>query len=162
MNPERITEMLNELRVLPFFPNDEYTILALVRLVGAMAKTEDQVAWLVARMTSGIYRKWPGPLEMRACFCGKYPPKDGINAYSEVYPDGIPSERDHRLAIGSAEMKALPLGDEVSGFADKRAEAALGIAAGIMDLKSQSLRGRATKEEIAAAPEWLRRLEGYE
>lgn len=94
MNPQVILEMLSELAMLRFFPSgNESVLLGLARLVNQMCRTEDEVRWLVDRMTSGIYAEWPGPQEMRACFCSRFPPKDRLNAYSTVYPDGIPLSR---------------------------------------------------------------------
>ncbi len=165
MKFEKIMEILCGLRLLPFFPSDEHAMLALVRMVGAMAKSEDQVQWLVNRMTSGLYAQWPGPQEMRACFCSKFPPKDGINAYSSVYLDGIPAERTTgRQIAGPAHLQIEAGAAFASGAvsADERLADAVNIAVKTMDLKSEAISGPATKEEIAAAPEWLRRLEGYE
>ena len=66
MNPREVLRILNGLRVLPYFPSDEYVMNALVRLCGSMCENLEQVRWLVDRMTSGIYAQWPGPAEMRA------------------------------------------------------------------------------------------------
>jgi hypothetical protein len=131
MNPIVITEILAELRVLPFFPNDEAVMAALVRMVGQMATTEDQVRWLVARMTNGLYSEWPGPKEMRACFCSRFRPKDGINVHSTVYIDGIPSERQNapQLPAGGP-VALLPAADEV--ISDPQAQRAIqGLAASL-------------------------------
>jgi hypothetical protein len=160
MNFRNINDMVAELSVLKFFPSEAAARLAIVRMVGEMARSEDQIRWLIRRMTSGLYAEWPGPGELRACFCSRFPPKDGINAYSSVYLDGIPSERPDQLGISGPEMKALPSGHVASG--DKAMDATVQIAAGCQRLKDLSFSAPATKEEIAAAPEWLRRLEGYE
>ncbi len=159
MNPEHILEMLNELRALPYFPNDEYVMNALVRLCGSMCDTEDQVRWLVNRMTSGIYSKWPGVREMRACYVSRFKPKDGINATSEVYLDGLPTDPTARPRIEAPQLLALPEGHTVS--ADPQAEAAVKIAVELIKLKSLPFNAPVSQAEIDAAPEWLRRLEGY-
>lgn len=164
MNPEVITEILSELRVLPFFPNDEFAMLPIVRLAGSMCETQEQVRWLVDRMTSGIYAEWPGMKEMRACYCSRFRPRDGINAYSDVYHDGLPPEKgERRGAILPAEMKALPEGNIAS--ADSKAENAVKVLALCQSMKQLHFNGQrkgATPEEIATAPQWLRRLSGYE
>lgn len=160
MNIKRVTEMLCGLRILPFFPGDENAMLALVRMVGEMATSEDQVRWLVNRMTSGIYTRWPGPHEMRACFCSRYRPQDGINAYSTVYLDGIPSERAAGLQIAAPATAQIEAGEAAKP--DKRPLDALHVAMKTLEMTTRSISGPATAEEIAAAPEWLRRLEGYE
>jgi hypothetical protein len=125
MNPERILEMLGELRVLRFFPNDEFVMNAIVRLCGSMCASEAQVRWLVDRMTSGIYTEWPGIGEMRACFCHRYKPQDGINAYSTVYPDGLPPDptAQPRPRIAAPDQKPLQPGHEVT--ADPELEASI-------------------------------------
>ena len=92
MNVAEVTATLARLRMLKYFPADKNAHTALVGLVCSMATTEDQVRWLVRR-TLALYNEWPGPLELRAVFCSKYPPRDGINAYSQIYEDGIPSEK---------------------------------------------------------------------
>ncbi len=117
MNPEIIIEMLTELRALPYFPNDEVIITVLLRLVGLMCESEAQVRWLVDRMTSGIYAQWPGPQEMRACFCCRYKPKDGLSAYSQVYPDGLPPDPTAPPRISAPDFKRLPPGQQHSADA---------------------------------------------
>jgi hypothetical protein len=114
MNPERVVEILGQLRALRFFPSDEGVMDALVRLCGSMCNNEAQVRWLVDRMTSGIYAEWPGIAEMRACFCCRYRPKDGINAYSTVYLDGLPPDptAPPRSGIAAPDLKRLPPGPE--------------------------------------------------
>ena len=160
MNPKRIVELLGRLALLKYFPAGNDAVMeALLILVGDMCRTEAEVEWLVKRMTSGIYAEWPGPQEMRACLCSRYRPKDGINAYSTVYPDGLPPSKESRLAIGSAPMKALPEGHTMS--ADAGAEAAVHVLAKTNGL-TNPMGGPATLEEIKSAPYWLRKLEGYE
>lgn len=116
MDPEHVISLLGQLRMLRFFPATPEVMTGLARLVGDMCADESQVEWLVNRMTSGIYREWPGPHEMRACLCHDFKPKDGINAYSTVYPDGLPT--DHTLPknrrIEAPELKALPPGHTVT------------------------------------------------
>lgn len=93
MNPELIAEMVMEMSILPYFPAEDYARLAIVRLVGAMADTEAQVRWLVDVMTSGVYARWDGPSELRATYCQKFRPKDGIECVSLLYPDGLTREQ---------------------------------------------------------------------
>ena len=160
MNLKRVLEALAGLAMLKFFPaNNEAVLAALARLVVNMCETEQQVEWLVDRMTSGLYQEWPGPLEMRAVYCSRYKPKDGLNAHSQVYPDGIPASKEARTAIAAAEQKALPPGHTVS--ADDGCEAAVHILAKTNELLNP-MGGPARPEEIASAPFWLRRIEGYE
>jgi hypothetical protein len=158
MNPETILELVMELKALPFFPIEPAAHNAIVRLVGSMCHNEREARFLIARMTSGIYEVWPGPKEMRACFCHDFKPKDGINAYSSIYPDGLPPSKPG-LLLESKPRAALPPGHGVT--ADKGLEAAVHVLAKTKELVN-NLGGPATDEEIANAPRWLRRIEGYE
>ena len=120
MNPEEVLSALQELRLLPYFPaENEHIWSSLVRLCGQMCDNLEQVRWLVARMTSGIYAQWPGPHEMRACFCCRYKPKDGISAYSTCYPDGLPPDPTAPpRALEAPARLALPPGHVASRDAE--------------------------------------------
>lgn len=158
MRPEKILEMLSELAVLKYFPaSSDGALTALARLVQQMCRSESEVAWLVNRMTSGLYAEWPGPKEMRACFCSKFRPKDGINAYSEVYLDGIPSESG-RFELGAPNLKALPPGASVT--ADSHLSAAVAIAVNTVSIKSAHFSAPITAEEKEQVPDWLKRIDG--
>jgi hypothetical protein len=89
---QKVAEIVGELTLLRFFPSDPIARTALVREICDMAASEDQVRWLITRMLK-LYQVWPGLGEVRATFCSKFKPRDGVERYSEVYPDGIPSER---------------------------------------------------------------------
>lgn len=158
MNPEKILKMVEELASLKYFPSgNEGVLLAITRLIGSMCRTEQEARWLIDRMTSGLYAEWPGIAEVRACFCSRYPPKDGMNICSGVYLDGIPSEHSDVRQISGPEMLALPPGHEFT--ADPELEATLKDVAAY---KRKGMGGPATSAEISAAPFWLRRLEGLE
>jgi hypothetical protein len=93
MNPKVVFNYVMELSALPFFPPEDAARLAIARIVGDMASNEDQVRWLVRMMTSGLYAKWEGPAELRAVFCMKFKPRDGIEALSTAFPDGLSREQ---------------------------------------------------------------------
>ena len=93
MNLVRVADILGRLTAMKFFPSDPGARDAIVSIVGEMANSHEQVEWLVDRMIS-IYVEWPGPMEMRACFCSRFRPCDGIEAISNVYGDesGFPPD----------------------------------------------------------------------
>lgn len=107
---EHVADILSGLCLLPFFPAEDGARLALAEMIAEMAESEDQVKWLVKRMTGGLYAEWPGPGEVRAVFCARFKPRDGLTAYSSVYPDGIPSE----FPVESSPVLALPPGHVAS------------------------------------------------
>jgi hypothetical protein len=75
-----------------FFPGNPDTRAALIWVLMELVETEEQLDWLVGRALK-VYAAWPGIAEPRALYCSRFKPKDGAEAYSTVYPNGIPSER---------------------------------------------------------------------
>lgn len=118
MNIQTVAGIVIELSVLPYFPSNVAARAAIVRMVGEMCSTEDQVCWLVRLMTSGTFKKWEGPAELRAVFCMKFKPRDGIESISEVYPDGMTHEQLNpgakMPALESAPLRQLAAGDPIS------------------------------------------------
>jgi hypothetical protein len=93
ITPESATRSVNRLALMAFFPSDPEVRAALVDIVMEMTESQDQLDWLVARALK-LYTKWPGVAELRALYCSKWPPRDGVTTYSSIYLDGIPSERN--------------------------------------------------------------------
>ena len=98
LDVRKISKMLGGLALLKYFPSDPEARGELAVMVCEMMTSEEQVDWLVRRMRT-LYNEWPGPKEMRAVVCSKFKPADGIDCYSEVYMDGIPSERENLPAL---------------------------------------------------------------
>ena len=93
ITPEEAQIIVAQLGAMNFFPNNEPAVRATIsRLVQRMCDTFQQAQWLVDRMID-LYDRWPGPHELRAVYCSRYKPADGLEGYSAVYPDGIPPER---------------------------------------------------------------------
>ena len=109
LNFERVADLLSGLTLIRFCPADDGARLELAKMVAKMATSEDQVEWLVQRAIS-LYAEWPGAREIRACFCSKFRPADGLSVGSTVYADGIPSER----RIEAPAVPALPPGHAAS------------------------------------------------
>ena len=158
MDFARIARAIARLKLMAFFPSDEDTCLGLAQELSEMCENEEQIEWLCKRVTQ-LYPKWPGIHELRACLCSRFKPKDGINAYSSQYPEGIPAAPKPK-EIAGPEMRALPPGASVS--ADLRVDAAFELLVSTNRVVNAALSGPVTPEEIAAAPAWLRKLEGYE
>ena len=161
MNVKQIARTLAKLTALKFFPAEPGARRGILEIVCAMASIESQAEWLVNRMLSA-YNEWPGPQEMRACFCCRFRPADGVNAYSEKFGGDLapwpPDPTVPRQQIGGVPVLALPPGT---------ASADSGLAQCVQELgevvrRRGVLGGPATATEIAAAPKWLRELEGYE
>jgi hypothetical protein len=98
---------------LNFFPDDPDSRTTIVQTVCEMANDNEQIDWLVKRVIS-IYSNWPGLREVRACFCHRFKPCDGIEAFSSVYLDGgfPPDPQNPQLPPPS--YPALPPGHAVT------------------------------------------------
>lgn len=99
MNVKAISESLAELGMLKYFPAGPEAQAGLLRMVCEMLDTkthvppEEQAEWLVKR-TLALYNEWPGPRELRAVFCSRFRPADGIEATADFqrFPEGIPPD----------------------------------------------------------------------
>jgi len=98
---------------LQYFPPDPAARYGIADEIVSMAADIGQVEWLVSRAPK-LYRDWPGMLEIRAVFCSKFSPADHFDAYSDVYLDGIPSEKgnDDARWLPAPDTKRLPEGVE--------------------------------------------------
>jgi len=105
-----IAQAAKALAAMDFYPtetNDEARTMIAAE-IGQMCSTPAEAQWLVRQMLR-LYRKWPGPREMRILFCQEFRPLDGmdfLNEESSVYPDGIPLEskpQPHPLMIGPSD-----------------------------------------------------------
>ncbi len=90
---KQATASLGRMALLKFFPADDEARAELVRLAGRMARTNEQIDWLVTRCLA-LWNQWEGPREFRAVFCSKFRAADGVEAESQLpqFADGIPSE----------------------------------------------------------------------
>lgn len=96
---------------LPFFPAEEPARAMIADLLMRMCRTGGELQWLVRRVFD-LWKKWEGPRELRATYCAKFKPQDGIEAISGLFPDGIvPPEKP---ALPAFQPLALPPGATVS------------------------------------------------
>lgn len=159
MDFDRVSRAVSSLKLMKYFPSDEDACLALCSDLAEMATSEDQIEWTIRRVRN-LYPEWPGIRELRAVFCSRFKPKDGITAYSTVYLDGLPpSTEGAALMIAMPDLKALPPGQTIS--VNIEVGSAMHVAAKTNEVLC-NMGGPATKEEIQAAPAWLRQLCGYE
>lgn len=107
MRYEPVMQLIGRLGgTLKFFPSDPDARIGIAEEIAAMAADEEQVRWLVGRLPK-LFQEWPAMLEVRAVFCSKYKPKDGEEAYSSVYLDGIPSEKESLPQLPAAPMRQI-------------------------------------------------------
>lgn len=107
--------LVGRLASLRYFPGEPAAREAIVDLLLSMCDSEQQAAWLVRRMTSGIYNEWPGLGEMRACYCSRFKPIDGIERHSSVFPENqFPEDPTAPKQIAAPAMKRIERGEAVT------------------------------------------------
>lgn len=106
IDTKQATADMARLSVLRFFPSDQTARAEIVLMACEMAQTNEQVAWLAKRCIQ-LWNEWEGPREMRAVFCSRHRPADGIEAYSQLprFNDGIPSAEP--LQLGGATVRQI-------------------------------------------------------
>lgn len=104
LEAKTVKRALGSLSLLRFFPADEEARAMLGEILAAMCPNDEACEWLVRR-TLELHNEWPGPVELRAILCSRYPPADGVDAYSSVWPEGIPPSKP-----AQTEVLALPPG----------------------------------------------------
>jgi hypothetical protein len=91
LTPEAAASAVSKLALMAFFPGDPDTRSALIWALMQLVETEEQLDWLIERALK-LYTRWPGVGEIRALYCSRFKPKDGVEAYSEIYQGGFPHE----------------------------------------------------------------------
>jgi hypothetical protein len=76
-----ISEAVRDMAILRYFPADEGARLSIMRLLLRIVPfgAADQLGWLTQTLIDRV-GEWYGPVEIRAVFCTRYAPADGIEA----------------------------------------------------------------------------------
>lgn len=77
MNGDLIFNLVGSLGTMKYFPSDPIVKVALAQLMSDLTDDENAVRWLVKKLRTE-YAEWPGEREVRAVFCERFRPKDGI------------------------------------------------------------------------------------
>jgi hypothetical protein len=72
----------NRLSCLKFYPSHPAGIAEIAATIHDLASDDRQVDWLIHTLKSR-YDEWPGPKTLRAVFCERFKPADGIEAVSQ-------------------------------------------------------------------------------
>ena len=73
---------------MPMVPAGEFAHVELARELLDMVCDSEDLEWLV-REAPRRYATWPGMREIRALYCAKFSPRDGVVVASTVYENGI-------------------------------------------------------------------------
>ncbi len=121
MGPSKdgITRAAARIALIPFFPASDLSARAvLMEELLLICESDAHALWLAMRMTQIFKSKWPGLGEMRALYCKRFRPRDGVPADSEIYADGFPSEQD----LGILNIPGLPAPIPARQFISKAEE----------------------------------------
>lgn len=96
LTQEGIDLTVARISLMPFFPSSDPGARGTVsKEIADMASSDEQVKWLGHRFLQLYPKQWPGIVELRACFCKRFKPADGVHVESAVYfNQGYPSEAD--------------------------------------------------------------------
>lgn len=92
---------------LRYFPPDKLVRASIMLQLVDMAHNVGQIRELAVRMTTR-YNDWPGPMEMRACFCTFAKPRDGIPADLDPLLSTQRQDAERRAVDAADKFKALP------------------------------------------------------
>lgn len=102
---EGLNRAAARIALLPFFPaSDPNARAVIIEELGSICESDAHAQWLAVRMGQVFKAKWPGLGEMRALYCKRFKPVDGVEVGSEAFPDGFPSESE----LGPLQIKGLP------------------------------------------------------
>ncbi len=121
LTQETIDLTVARISLMPFFPNSDSGARGTVsKEIADMATSDEQVKWLGHRFIQLYPKQWPGIVELRACFCKRFRPADGVEVESAIYfNEGYPSEAHLgpvpglRLTPTRSEREALEAGKSV-------------------------------------------------
>lgn len=117
------------LATIKMFPSDSIVRGVIGNEIQKLCSNLSEGVWLADRMIS-LYEIWPGIKELRRVVCNSRIPYDGVQAIgcSEVFPDGIPSERQQLRPV-----LALAPGPRMAAV--KEIESAVEVLAGRKDMR---------------------------
>lgn len=114
---EHIVEAVGKLEALRFFPDTENGHIAIMELIGRMATNHEQVDWLVRTMIDRV-GSYQGTDQLRAVFCMRFKPADGIEANLSpecpIYRTEEQCEQAEKLRAASFEPPRLIGGSTVA------------------------------------------------
>lgn len=119
LTQEGLKRATSRIALLPFFPaKDDSARAVVMEELLSMCESDAHAQWLAIRMGQVFQKQWPGIGEMRALYCKRFKPVDHIQAFSEIYLDGFPSEQD----LGVLKIDGLPEPIPALAFVSKKQE----------------------------------------
>lgn len=83
LEPKHIVSAVESLGCLAMFPSSPAAREEIMRLIERIVAEHEQLDWLVRTMIDQV-GTWHGPAELRAVFCTRFRPADGVEKYSAL------------------------------------------------------------------------------
>lgn len=114
LNAQQQTMFAEILAALKFYPSEAGARSMIGSEIASMCNSDEEAHWLVREMVRR-YKEWPGILEMRAVFCDRKEPRDGVCAISPAVEQLREAEQTKEmLALPAPTMRQLAAGEPVS------------------------------------------------
>lgn len=102
-----IHQVVESFDALEFFPRDSAAAkAAVIKLIAAMVGTVEQLAWLQSAMLNRVGR-WHGPKELRAVFCTRFRPADGLEVEYSTVAGFTPADSENIALQQASNLKRL-------------------------------------------------------
>lgn len=119
LTQEGVDRATSRIALLPFFPaSDRGARAVLQEELILICESDEHAQWLAIRMGQVFKKGWPGLGELRALYCKRFKPRDGIQSASELFQDGFPSEQE----LGELNIRGLPTPIPARVFVSKSEE----------------------------------------
>ena len=79
VSTQEVKAAVAELSMLRFFPSDVAARAGVASLLARMVDAPERLRWLVRAMVDEV-GTWEGPKELRAVYCSRFRPADGVEA----------------------------------------------------------------------------------
>ncbi len=93
------------LAALRYFPGGAPAQAEIAAMLFRMVDRTDQLEWLVITAIDHL-PEWKGPKELRGIYCSRFPPLDGVDAWSET-PGFTPQDSESLYLIEHSRYKEL-------------------------------------------------------
>ena len=97
LNLDEVMNVVGRFAAMKFYPSGNPEVaIAVAEELAERSHDIEEIRWTVKRVVK-LYPEWPGINEVRAVYCSRWRPFDGVEAFSSNprFCDGIPSEREH-------------------------------------------------------------------
>lgn len=150
----QIKSCVAQLTIVSFFPSEPLKQALIMRFFQQLVGTNEQLEWLVSVL---LTVDWPGPAQVRALFCTRFPPADGIKEGEQCRLSGFtPNDCEAHRSIAAPDLKLLSAPEKGVAL-DAELIADMNRLEAKCKLQAARERGkRSTKKYVYIPPDWLK------